>query len=141
MRAPQAKTRQISTRSGVSIRARVPLASGRRAAARRIDDRVSERDSEDPAYEARPIDTSGVQLPPDVERLIPTLAENAHEVWALARSSEGWRYGSQRDEDRKLHPSLVHYAQLPPSEREYDQILVCEVLKVLIATGYRLEKA
>ena len=132
---------QIATRVGGSLRARVPLASGRHAVTRRIDDRVNERDSGEPAYEARPIDTSGVQLPADVDRLIATLAENAHEVWASARSSEGWRYGSQRDEERKLHPSLVHYAQLPESEREYDQILVCEVLKVLIAMGYRLEKA
>jgi len=48
-------------------------------------------------YEARPIDTPAIELPEEAERVIPVLAENAHDVWAFARSSEGWRFGKERE--------------------------------------------
>ena len=101
---------------------------------------VSESEAPQPPYEPHPIDTSHVRLPVDVERLIPQLAQNAHDVWALARRGEGWRYGRRRDDEQRLHPSLVDYAALPDAEREYDRLLVSEVLKLLISMGYRLEK-
>lgn len=68
------------------------------------------------------------------------LAENAHEVWAQRRMAEGWRYGPQRDEVKKEHPSLVPYENLPESEKEYDRSTAIEMLKVLFALGYRIEK-
>ncbi len=94
----------------------------------------------DGSYEAKPIDTSGVVLPAELARLTTTLAENAHEVWAARRAAEGWSYGPQREDAAKRHPSLVPYDELPDDEREYDCALVTEVLKVLLAMGYRIER-
>jgi len=95
---------------------------------------------EHPEYDPKPIDTAAIRLPPDVERLVPVLAENAHDVWAVARTRDGWRFGPERDDSGKRHPSLVPYAALSESEREYDRLLVREVLKAVISLGYRLEK-
>ena len=86
------------------------------------------------------VDTSGVTLPEALLQLVPTLAQNVHEVWAGQRAAEGWRYGPARDDARKRHPGLVEYDELPESEREYDRAVATEVLKALVALGYRIEK-
>jgi len=86
------------------------------------------------------VDTSGVTLPDALLSLVPTLAQNVHEVWAGQRSAEGWRYGPARDDERKHHPGLVKYDALPESEREYDRAVATEVLKALLALGYRIER-
>ncbi|CAH0520026.1 unnamed protein product [Peronospora belbahrii] len=58
-------------------------------------------------YRPLPIDTTTVELPPRLLRLVDLLAENAHEVWAKGRMDEGWTYGPQRDDNSKKHPCLV----------------------------------
>jgi hypothetical protein len=92
-------------------------------------------------YKPEPIDTSKVQLSDEILDLTERLAENAHEVWAQRRMAEGWRPGPRRDEAKKEHPSLVPYKELPEGEKEYDRSTALETLKVLLALGYRFEKA
>ena len=92
-------------------------------------------------YEPEPIDTSKVQLSDEILELTEQLAENAHEVWAQRRKAEGWTYGPRRDEDKKTHPSLVPYKDLPEEEKDYDRSTAMETLKVMLALGYRIEKA
>jgi RyR domain len=91
-------------------------------------------------YKPKTIDTSRVQLPPDLEELVERLAENNHDVWAKKRIDEGWRYGPRRDDDAKQHPDLVKYDQLSESEKEYDRKTVVEALKAIFAFGYELRK-
>ena len=45
---------------------------------------------EDLLYRPLPIDTSRVELPLRLLRLVDLLAENAHEVWSRGRMDEGW---------------------------------------------------
>ncbi len=92
------------------------------------------------SYVPQPIDTSRVRLPPEIAELLEALARNAHDHWALQRLAEGWTYGPQRDDQRKKHPCLVPYEQLPDSEREYDRTSARETLKAIMALGYRLAK-
>jgi RyR domain len=92
-------------------------------------------------YEPEPIDTSNVQVSDEILDLTEHLAENAHEVWARLRMDQGWRPGPRRDEDAKTHPSLVPYDDLPEEEKEYDRRTAMETLKVMLALGYRIEKA
>jgi RyR domain len=94
-----------------------------------------------PSSGCLPIDTSAVSLSSEMHRLIPLLARNTHAVWQRQRETEGWRYGPQRDDDMKHHPGLIEYDALSESEREYDCAVVTEVLKVLVALGYRVEKS
>jgi hypothetical protein len=91
-------------------------------------------------YTPKTIDTSHVQLTPDVEELVERLAENNHDIWAQKRIDEGWRYGRRRNDDAKEHPDLMPYDQLPESEKEYDKTTVVEVLKTIVAFGYELRK-
>jgi ryanodine receptor 2 len=93
-----------------------------------------------PLYMPRPVNTSDVRLPDDLEALVERLAANAHDVWAAARMSAGWVWGPSRCDDRRHHPCLVEYAELPEAEKEYDRSAVVSTLKVVLALGYRVVK-
>ena len=45
-------------------------------------------------YLPRPLDLSVVDVPEDLMVLVNMLAENNHNVWAMQRIKEGWKYGS-----------------------------------------------
>ena len=90
-------------------------------------------------YHPEPIDTSQVRLQ-GVEDIVERLAENAHEIWAQQRLKDGWRMGPTRDDDRKLHPCLVPYAELPEAEKAYDRVVVTQTIKALLALGYRISR-
>jgi ryanodine receptor 2 len=91
-------------------------------------------------YVPRPIDTSAVTLPPELLELTEQLAEHAHDVWARERMAQGWTYGARRDDERKHHPCLIPYADLPESEKVYDRNAAIQTLKAIVALGYRLGK-
>ena len=90
------------------------------------------------SYQPRPMSTSGVELPADLIPLTERLAENAHDLWAAQRLSQGWRYGERRDDAQKLHPCLVPYGKLPESEKEYDRVAALGTLKAILKLGYRI---
>ena len=93
------------------------------------------------SYQPKPINTSHISLQDEVMELTERLAENAHDLWAVQRLADGWRYGVVRDDALKQHPCLVTYGELPESEKAYDRILAMETLKTIIALGYVIEKA
>ncbi|WP_298612029.1 RyR domain-containing protein [uncultured Thiothrix sp.] len=91
-------------------------------------------------YQPEPIDTSKVNLPQSLEELLELLSYNTHEVWAQQRISDGWIYGAERDDVKKLHPCLIPYEDLAESEKTYDRNTAREVLKVILASGFKIEK-
>jgi ryanodine receptor 2 len=92
-------------------------------------------------YQPRPIDTSGIELPPGLAELMEELAEHNHDVWASQRIADGWTYGPVRDDALRRHPDLVPYADLPEGEKRYDRNAASETLKAIIARGYRITRA
>jgi ryanodine receptor 2 len=91
-------------------------------------------------YDPSPSDTNDIELDPELNDLLEMLAENVHEEWARKRMDEGWRYGAQRDDARKLHPCLVPYGELPESEKEYDRNTAAITLKLIQKLGYAIRK-
>jgi hypothetical protein len=89
-------------------------------------------------YQPAPMDTSNVVLPPELGALTERLAENAHDIWAAQRIAQGWSFGLQRDDGKKLHPCLVPYDQLPDSERDYDRQAAVGTLKAILQLGYQI---
>lgn len=92
------------------------------------------------SYKPEPIDTSEVELTPDIKDLTELLAKNTHDNWAKKRIEEGWKPGERRNDERKEHPCLVPYEELPDIEKEYDRKTAMEALKAIIALGYKVEK-
>ena len=91
-------------------------------------------------YKPKPVDTSKVVLPKDLNALVELIAKNVHEVWSLERIKEGWTYGPERDDIKKTTPCLVPYEELPESEKEYDRKTAFETLKLVVKLGYKIEK-
>jgi ryanodine receptor 2 len=93
------------------------------------------------SYKPQPVDTSSVTLSSDIVDLTERLASNTHDVWAQERMAQGWRFGPERNDSRKEHPSLVPYQELPEAEKAYDRNTAIQALKAIIAFGYRISKA
>lgn len=91
-------------------------------------------------YQPRPLDTSSVTVPPELAELSEQLARNAHDVWARQRIRDGWRWGPQRDDAHKEHPSLVAYDELSDDEREYDRQVAMETVRAILALGFRISR-
>ena len=91
-------------------------------------------------YTPKPLNTNEVELPAELLELTELLAKNTHEIWAQQRFSEGWKYGAERNDERKEHPCLVSYENLPESEKEYDRNTALETLKVIKKIGYEILK-
>lgn len=91
-------------------------------------------------YEPKPIDTSNVVLPAELDELVEKLARNVHDVWAKSRIDEGWTYGEQRNDTLKQHPCLVDYDELPEIEKEYDRNSAVETLKLITHLGFKISK-
>ena len=87
-------------------------------------------------YTPNPIDTSDIILPDELLELTEKIAKNTHDVWAVGRIKEGWRYGEKRDDANKQTPCLVEYEDLPDSEKEYDRNTSVETLKLILKRGY-----
>jgi hypothetical protein len=90
-------------------------------------------------YRPVPIDTAHVTLTPEILDLVERLSRNVHETWAQQRLAEGWRYGRKRNDTRKEHPCLIPYEELSEEEREIDRHVAMQVVKGILAYGYRIE--
>lgn len=45
-----------------------------------------------------------------------------HDAWMAEKFAQGWAYGPEKDADKKLHPCLVLFDQLPPEQQAKDAI-------------------
>lgn len=91
-------------------------------------------------YIPSPIDTSDIHLPEGLTPLIESLAKNVHEIWAKERMNKGWTYGKKRDDEKKNHPCLVAYEDLPEEEKVYDRNTSIETLKLITKLGFQITK-
>lgn len=91
-------------------------------------------------YIPKPIDTGSIELGKELEVLVEAMAENVHEVWAQTRIEQGWSYGPERDDEKKHHPCLVPYEELPEAEKEYDRNSAVETLKLIKKIGFEIRK-
>jgi len=90
----------------------------------------------DTLYIPHPLETSMVEVPDCLLELSEELAKNTHEIWARQRFAEGWKYCAKRNDERKEHPCLVPYEELPENEKEYDRITAMETIRFILCHGY-----
>lgn len=50
-----------------------------------------------------------------------------HEDWAKDKNAAGWVYGPVKDADKKTHPCLVDYDQLPEYQKAKDALYIAVV--------------
>jgi RyR domain len=90
-------------------------------------------------YRPRPIDTSHIVLSEEIAELAERLSEHVHDIWAKQRLADGWAHGPERNDAKKQHPSLVRYAALSESEKQYDRNAALETIRAMLALGFRIE--
>lgn len=91
-------------------------------------------------YEPSPITLADVELSDDLTELQEAIAENAHEIWAKARTDQGWTYGPERNDQKKETPDMVPYCNLPESEKLYDREMAMQTLKLVKKLGFEIHK-
>lgn len=91
-------------------------------------------------YRPQPIKTTEIELPKELEQLMEQMSKNVHEVWAETRIKQGWTYGPERNDEKKTHPCLVPYEELPEEEKEYDRNTSIETLKLILKLGFKINK-
>lgn len=67
----------------------------------------------------------------------PTVTpEQQHENWCKFKVAEGWRYGHTKDFDKKEHPCLVPYHQLPEIQQRKDAVFRATIEQVMKIYGF-----
>lgn len=72
------------------------------------------------------------------EELLETLAEAAHEVFCAHLKADGYRYGPETRDDKKIHSSLKDYSQLSESERRQNRNNVRDIPNKLAVIDYTM---
>lgn len=62
----------------------------------------------------------------------PTLqARNIHELWMQRKLEAGWVYGEVKDGEKKQHPCILPYGELPEAQQMKDEIFMQNVKTLL----------
>jgi len=80
--------------------------------------------------------TEFVEGNPRHQEMIDLMAEMEHGRWNTEKLADGWRPGKKRNDEKKIHPSLVPWKDLPESEKDKDRKYAREIPVVLATFRY-----
>lgn len=111
-------------------------------------DRVSSRDRAKALRDQ--LDRVGLALVPCPDRPITlhrfapepleALAQVEHERWLANKRAEGWQYGPERDNAKKLNPFLVAWEALPESGKEFNRVTVRLLPAILARADFEIRE-
>jgi hypothetical protein len=58
-------------------------------------------------------------------------ASDSHASWLEHKLADGWKYGPVKDPEKKEHPCMVPYEELPPEQQVKDALYFAAVTGVL----------
>jgi hypothetical protein len=64
-----------------------------------------------------------------------TTPKQSHEGWYKQKEQDGWVYGETKDPEKKTHPCMVPYSELPQSQQIKDYIFLSVVKSQLRMNG------
>jgi hypothetical protein len=68
--------------------------------------------------------------------ILERLSAAAHEVFCETKAADGFTYGPEKSQEKKTHPLLVPYAELPDWGKESNRASVRAIPQKLAAAGY-----
>jgi voltage-gated potassium channel Kch len=71
---------------------------------------------------------------------LEALAQVEHKRWLANKRAEGWRYGPERDNAKKLNPFLVDWEALPESEKEFNRVTVRRLPAILARADFEIRE-
>lgn len=63
--------------------------------------------------------------------------EQCHQNWMEFKAGEGWTYGETKDVEKKQHPCMVPFAELPPEFKAKDELFRSIVLALGVDVYYK----
>ncbi|XP_077528941.1 ryanodine receptor isoform X3 [Haemaphysalis longicornis] len=90
-------------------------------------------------YVPEPVNTMGIQLNQDLNNIVQRFSEHFHDAWAMRKLERGWQYGERWNDEAKTHPRVKPYNLLTDYEKERYRDPIRELLKALLAFGWKLE--
>ena len=57
-----------------------------------------------------------------IENAATAKAEDSHVSWLKQKEEEGWVYGEEKDAEKKTHPCMVPFEELPQEQKVKDYI-------------------
>jgi len=61
--------------------------------------------------------------------------EDSHKSWLVEKEATGWKYGPVKDPEKKEHPCMVPYADLPEDQQLKDFLYLTTVRAMASALG------
>lgn len=58
--------------------------------------------------------------------------EDMHKSWVEAKAADGWLYGEVKDPEKKTHPCMVPYDQIPQEQRAKDYLFRAVVKSLML---------
>lgn len=59
--------------------------------------------------------------------------EQTHDSWRQFKLKDGWKYGPVKDAEKKEHPCMLPYKQLPEEQRRKDALYIATVTAMIQA--------
>ena len=72
---------------------------------------------------------------------VECMAEMEHGRWNVERLRDGWRFGSPRNSDKRIHDCLLPWSALPEKIRDYDRQSVRCFPEILAQAGFEIYRA
>lgn len=76
-----------------------------------------------------------IEIPTDMSFLIESVAKEVHTSWLRWKKEEGFVLGEEKDYEKKTHPHMKLWQNLPDEHKASDYLAAKSALKVLIAKG------
>jgi ppGpp synthetase/RelA/SpoT-type nucleotidyltranferase len=68
------------------------------------------------------------------------LAMMEHARWTLERLRKGWRFGEEKDSERKISPYLIEWEKLDETAKDWDRNIVRQIPILLNTVGFKIVK-
>jgi RyR domain len=91
-------------------------------------------------FGAKKVDGAPVLFKGFTDSEVKQMAELEHGCWNIERLRDGWRYGKQRDESRKIHDCMVSWSDLPENVTPYDRTTVRAFPEILAKAGLEVRR-
>lgn len=62
-----------------------------------------------------------------------------HESWCETKRAEGWVFGLNKDPEKKTHPCLMPYSDLPDVQKRKDALFLSMVVQLAWSLGLTIE--
>ncbi len=84
-------------------------------------------DTSQPPWESAPDWQKSSAMKGVAGALAGNTPEQSHQCWLEEKAATGWKFGPVKDPEKKEHPCMVPYAELPADQRVKDELFLATV--------------